>query len=209
MVISDYITPVMYSDITGMSPKTWMIIGSVALIVAGIILIGSGGGILVAAGAGSLLGGFTHESLGGEFEAGWVGGLISGALLSAAGAAGAELLYLAAEVEGIAVFGLVAGSVGVSFGLGALGGGLGSYVSQMMDNGASGVNWSNVYTNSFAYDVFALTASLIPQGSITRPLGNGWAAAFCVGGEIVIDAANWFYEMVESGKIKLPHPIMV
>jgi hypothetical protein len=104
---------------------------------------------------------------------------------------------------------LVAASIGTSFGLGAFGGGLGSYVSQMMDYGASGINWSKVYTNSFAYGVFALTASLIPQGSITSPLGNGWAAAFCVGGEIVIDAANWFYGMVESGKIKLPHPIMV
>lgn len=59
----------MYLDITGTSPKTWMIIGSAALIVAGIILIGSGGGILVAAGAGSLLGGLTNELIGGSFEA--------------------------------------------------------------------------------------------------------------------------------------------
>ena len=199
----------MYSDITGTSPKAWMIIGSFALIVAGIILIGSGGGILVAAGAGSFLGGLTNESLGGSFEAGWVGGLISGTLLGAASAAGAELLYLAAEAEGAAVLGLLAGFMVSSFGIAAFGGGAGSYVSQMMDHGSAGVSWDKVYSNSLAYGVFGLMTSMIPQGSAVSPLGNAWATGFCVGGEIIIDVVTWLYEMLDSGEIKLPRPVFV
>ena len=209
MVISNYITPVMFTDSSGMSPKTWMIIGSLALITIGIIFIGAGGGILVAAGAGSLLGGFTNELLGGKFEAGWVGGLISGALLGAGSMVGAELLYLAAEANGLAVIGLLAGSVISSFGIPAIGGGVGSYVEQRMDYGVSGIDWNRIYQNSLIYEVLGLTASLIPQGSVIRPLGNGWAATFCVAGEIVIDAATWFYEMVDSGEIDLPKPIFI
>ncbi|MDY0138697.1 MAG: RHS repeat-associated core domain-containing protein, partial [Candidatus Izemoplasmatales bacterium] len=73
--------PVMFTDSTGMSPKTWMIISSLVLITLGVIFIGAGGRILVSAGAGSLIEGFINESLGGGFEAEWVGGLISGTLL--------------------------------------------------------------------------------------------------------------------------------
>jgi len=157
----------------------------------------------------SLLGGFTNELLGGKFEAGWVGGLISGALLGAGSMVGAELLYLAAEANGLAVIGLLAGSVISSFGIPAIGGGVGSYVEQRMDYGVSGIDWNRIYQNSLIYGVLGLTASLIPQGSVIRPLGNGWAATFCVAGEIVIDAATWFYEMVDSGEIDLPKPIFI
>ncbi len=201
--------PVMFTDSTGMSPKTWMIISSIALITVGIIFIGSGGGILVSAGAGSLLGGFTNEFLGGKFEAGWVGGLISGTLLAAGAMAGAELLYLAAEAKGLAVLGLLAGSVISSYGIAGFGGGLGSYVQQRMDHGASGIDRDKIYLNSLMYGFLGLTGSLIPQGSVVSPLGRGWAAAFCIAGEIIIDAATWFYEMVGSGEIELPRPIFV
>ena len=199
----------MFTDSTGMSPKTWMIIGSIALITLGVIFIGSGGGILVSAGAGSLIGGFTNESLGGKFEAGWVGGLITGTLLASGAMIGAELLYLAAEAEGLAVLGLLAGSVISSFGIGGFGGGLGSYVQQRMDYGVSGIDWNMIHQNSLLFGTLALAASLIPQGSAVGPLGRGWATAFCVAGEIIIDAANWVYEMIDSGEVELPRPIFI
>ncbi len=75
--------------------------------------------------------------------------------------------------------------------------------------GVSGVDWNKVHNNSLIYGLFGLTASLIPQGSVIRPYGNGWASAFCISGEIVIDVATWFYEMVDSGEIKLPRPVFV
>jgi len=208
MVISYYITPVMFTDSTGMSPKTWMIISSLVLITLGVILIGAGGGILVSAGAGSLIEGFINESLGGGFEAGWVGGLISGTLLAAGAMVGAELLYLAAEAKGLAVLGLLSVSVISSFGIAGFVGGLGSYVQQRMD-GVSGIDCNKVRNNSFIYGVLGLTASLIPQGSVVKRLGRDWTAAFCVAGEIIIDAATWFYGMVDSSEIELPRPIFV
>jgi hypothetical protein len=104
---------------------------------------------------------------------------------------------------------LITGSIGASFGLGAFGGGLGSFVSQMIDYGASNVEWNKILFDSISYGVFGLISSLIPQGVVVKPLGNGWVSAFCVGGEIIIDAATWFYERVVSGKIKLPRPILL
>ena len=200
----------MYSDITGMSPKTWMIIGSVALIAAGILLIGVGGSVLVAAGAGSLIGGLINEAQVGKFESGWVGGLIAGAFLGAAGAVGAELLFLAGgEVGGAAVLGYVVGSITSSFGIAAFGGGLGSYFSQRMDYGPSGVDWGNVLTDSLSYGTWGILASFVPQGSAVKSVGKGFQAAFCVAGEILIDFASSFYGMINKGEIKLRRPIFV
>lgn len=198
--------PVMYSDISGMSPKTWMIIGSVALIDAGLLLISVGGSVLVAAGAGSLIGGLANEASGGKFESGWVGGLVAGAFLGAAGAVGAELLLLAAEAEGFAVLGYVAASIASSFGIAAFGGGLGSYFSQRMDHGPSGVEWDNVFSSSISYGVWGLLASFVPQGSSLIGVGKGFKAAFCVAGEIVIDFTSYIKEMIDKGKFK---PIVV
>ena len=194
--------PVMYSDITGTSPKTWMIIGSIALIVAGIILIGSGGSILIAAGGVSLVGGLINEASGGKFESGWVGGLVAGALLGAAGAVGAELLFQAAEAGGTAVLGYVAGSIASSYGIAAFGGGLGSYISQRMDYGHSGVDWGNILSSSISYGVWGIMASFVPQGSALKSIGKSFQAAFCVAGEIVIDVASYIKEMIDKAKIK-------
>jgi hypothetical protein len=63
--------PVMYVDPSGYDSKTWMTIGSIALVVVGLLLITTPvGGILIAAGAGSFIGGKTNELSGGTFEAG-------------------------------------------------------------------------------------------------------------------------------------------
>jgi hypothetical protein len=200
----------MYTDSNGFDPKPWMIIGSFVLIMAGAVLIYTPvGGILVTMGATSLFGGLFSESSGGKFESGWVGGLISGTFLGIGSVVGSTLMFVAANTEGLAALGYLVASIASSFGISAIGGGFGDFVTQAMNKGINQLNWDEIYYHTAFTGTLGLMSSMIPQGKLVYPLGRVWAVGFCIAGELIIDAISSFFEAIGSQKADLPRPIFV
>ncbi|MBU1019771.1 MAG: hypothetical protein KJ847_01040, partial [Firmicutes bacterium] len=114
--------PVMHEDESGSKwwKKALMILGSVAMITVGAVLIATGAGAivgaaLIGAGVGSIAGGMISESNGGSFAAGWVVGGLVGA------AAGAGIAYALPAITSFASSTLsISIGQGLSFGGGTL-----------------------------------------------------------------------------------------
>ena len=99
MVISDYITPVMYIDPSGFAPEWWQWGVSISLVLLGAACIFTGlggplGGALISSGVNSLISGYINESNGGSFTAGWVGGGVAGFVSGLAAGLGGKLMMM-------------------------------------------------------------------------------------------------------------------
>jgi hypothetical protein len=135
--------------------------------------------------------------------------LISGTGLGVGSAVGSALLGFAASAEGLALLGWVALSVSAAFGFGALGGGVGNYLTQSLDNGVHNIDWASVYLSSLAIGTLAVLGSFIPQGRALQGLSKGWFIGFCVSGELIIDMVAFVLQGISSDEFSLPKPIFV
>lgn len=125
-------------DPTGDAPKWWQWAVSGAMVVAGIAMVATGvggvaGGALICAGTNSIVGSYVSEATGGSSDAGWAGGMITGAACGMGAGFAGNMLVQATETVGTACFAnLIKGGM-VAFGSGALGSATGQIVSATID----------------------------------------------------------------------------
>lgn len=138
LIMSDYITPVMYVDPSGLAPEWWQWGVSIGLVVLGAACIFTGfggplGGALIASGVNSLISGYINEANGGSFTAGWIGGGVAGFVSGLAAGLGGKLMMSAADVINFGAIGRVFGSLALAFGGGFIGGFSGSVIIDTYD----------------------------------------------------------------------------
>ena len=130
--------PVMGCDPTGHAPEWWQWVISGAMVVAGVVLVATGGGgavgsALICAGANSIIGGYVSESTGGSSVAGWVGGMITGAVSGSGASVGGGFLVEATKTTGVACLGNLAKFGTVAFATGFGGSYFGQAISAAID----------------------------------------------------------------------------
>ena len=130
--------PLIYTDSTGMAPKWWQWVVSGAMFVAGVAMIATGagssvGGVLVCASVNSIISSYSSEAIGGTATAGWVGGMITGAVCGTGAGLAGNLLSSATEAAGLWCLGKAAASCSVAFGFGFAGSYAGQSTSAAID----------------------------------------------------------------------------
>ena len=133
--------PIMYTDSLGMAPEWWQWTVSGLMVVGGAVLIATGvggiaGGSLICAGANAIIGSYVSEASGGSSTAGWVGGMVTGAISGIGAGAAGNLLISATNMTGVACLGTVAASGTVAFTSGAIGSSAGAVVTSKIDGKA-------------------------------------------------------------------------
>ena len=159
--------PVMYADPSGHLPKwtAWLVSG--AVIVGGIVLCATGvggifGGVLIGAGAGSLINGYVTEANGGDFTAGYIGGVISGALCGVGAGLGGLALVAASKVANLACIGYLALGFTTSFAGGFVGNLAGTVYTSLHNSGFKSVDvdWGETLLTSAIMGVLNFFAGM-------------------------------------------------
>lgn len=121
-----------------MAPKWWQWAISTVMFAAGVTLIATGagstvGGALVCASVNSIIGSYSSEAAGGTSTAGWVGGMITGAICGTGAGIAGNLLSSATESVGFLCLGKAAASCSAAFGFGFAGSYAGQVTSAAID----------------------------------------------------------------------------
>ena len=191
----------MLSDPYGYAPKWWQWAVSGAMVVAGVALVATGvggvaGGALICAGANSMIGSYVSEATGGSSAAGWVGGMITGAMCGTGAGFAGNLLVQATNATGAACLGNLAAGGTVAFGSGVVGSAIGQGVSATIDG--KKLNSQEVVRTSMATGVINCLSGLgagvgtALQGmpaisTTTTSLSNSLNAAWSLVSESVCD----------------------
>ena len=189
--------PVNSIDDDGNMPKwlAWLISG--VSIIAGVILTATGvggvlGGVLISAGVGSLINGYINEASGGSFGAGWVGGLVSGALCGLGAGFAGSLMLAATNIVGMASVGLAVSGVAVSFALGTAGNMLGSWLTSAIDN--KRFDAMSTFKDSLVLGILNVFAGF-GSGMANAAFNAGAGAAYKVLTTIITMSTEGFYDI--------------
>jgi len=210
VVISDYNTPVMYTDISGYAwwnPFSWsqetkLKVMSGCMAAAGVLFMmlpGTQvlGAALIGAGVGSYIGGNISSKNGGNYLAGWTGGLITGAILGAASPIAGQLYGIAFSTS------LGAGTAFVdaimfTATVGAIGGAVGTLVKQSITgvfNGSELIN--NTLMTSGLFTVFGPLTFVSYGIGAAGYLGLGAGVGLLT--EVAYDLTNFLIDCIRDG----------
>ena len=194
--------PLAYTDHSGQAPEWWQWAISGAMFVAGVAMIATGvggvaGGALVCASVNSIINSYTSEAAGGSSTAGWVGGMITGAICGTGAGVAGNLLTSATNTVGMACIGKAAASLGISFSFGFAGSYAGQTVSAAIDN--KPLNGGDSFQSALATGAVNCYAGLgsgigtaikdIPLISTTSQVfANALNAGWSVTAEVIVDA---------------------
>lgn len=206
--------PIMYVDKKGHISKeaAWVISG--ILIVAGIAMCATGflgilGGIFLSAGVNSLLNGYINEANGGEFWAGYCGGIITGALCGLGAGLGGAAFIAASNTANLACLGYLSLGVVASFAGGFLGNIAGTVYTSWHDSGFESVNinWDETLQMSTlmgTLNIFAGlasgTASIVAKATEcgTKTTLRVLAGSIAGSAEFIYDAISLFFSELIS-----------
>ena len=198
--------PVNRTDDGGTNPKWWQWAVSGAMVATGIALVATGvggpvGGALICAGANSIVGSYVSESTGGSSNAGWVGGMVTGAACGTGAWYGGILFEGATESVGAACLGKLTGSIGISFASGFVGSGMGQIISSAIDG--KEIDLHNMLESAIAVgevNCFCGIASGMCNGMSIMPkistTTNACATMLSTGWSIISEAISDFVETI-------------
>ena len=196
------------SDSLGNAPKWWQWAVSGAMVVAGVALVATGvggyaGGALICAGVNSVVGSYVSESSGGSSEAGWIGGMVTGAACGLGAGAAGELLLEASKEVGVACLGKAASSIGMAFSSGFAGSIAGQSISSFIDGKSLDINRAlQTAATTGVVNCFSGIGSGIGNAIREMPListtTTTCANMLTAGWSILSEAASDFAEMVSG-----------
>lgn len=128
----------MFIDCSGEGPELWQWVTSGALFVIGTVLVATGiasvaGGTMICASVNSIVSSYVNEMMGGSANAGWWGGLITGAVSGFGAGLAGNAIYAAVDLSGLKMIGTLAKGFSYAFGLGTVGSLLGQSASSIID----------------------------------------------------------------------------
>ena len=154
----------------GLAPEWWQWVISGTMFVAGVTLVATGvggvaGGMLICAGANSIIGSYTNEAAGGSSLAGWVGGMVTGAVCGLGAGIAGNLFCAATNAVNLTCIGNLFFSGTVGFGLGSIGSFSGQYITSIIDG--------TEFDVEKALLVSAYTGGVNCLSGIASGIGNG------------------------------------